>query len=226
MTLPITFCTKGHNFCNDCRTTLDNCEICHSPFSGVRNLNIENISLWSANPCPNTGCPVSRPAEFMEDHLFTCQYVNMMCPLNKIPIIVCPWEGLVKDLQKHFEESHKGSFTEGNTFKSSGVIDGLQVISYEEELFIYCKQLKEDKLHCAVQKVGCTGETFVAYFSLDLNNGFEKITVQQKVTKTDEDFETMFKNGKGMIINKKLYQKYIFGGNMSLNIAIKKLKTK
>jgi E3 ubiquitin-protein ligase SIAH1 len=120
VTVPITFCEKGHNVCCTCRESLDDCTTCSQQFSGIRNINLEKISFWS-NFCRHLarGCRVMVPVELMADHLAICIYKKATCPLNKTMSIVCPWEGPLKDVEFHCKESHRNRFAECKFFMSS-----------------------------------------------------------------------------------------------------------
>jgi hypothetical protein len=225
MMKPITFCEKGHNTCSICREALGKCPTCGSKFSGTRNINLEHLSLWSSFTCPNVqlGCPIMRPSELMPDHLATCVYKMATCPLNKILSIVCPWKGLLKDMISHCKESHNSRFAEGETFKSSSIRDAVNIILFDDELFIYHKRFNEGKLYCAVEKVGISQTLYSATFILDTLSGFDRITFTHIVRGISDDLDVLLQSGKFLKLNDKLLKTFITDGKLPLEVIISKV---
>jgi len=81
------------------------------------------------------------PVELMADHLAICIYKKPTCPLNKTMSIVCPFEELLKDVIFHCKESHRSRFVEFEFFMSPSTQDALNVILYDNEIFIFSQTI-------------------------------------------------------------------------------------
>lgn len=228
MTAPITFCENGHNVCSQCKESLQQCPTCSHQFSGTRNINLENISSWSNFSCPyvHLGCPVTRPAALMPHHLATCIYKRATCPLDKIMSIICPWEGLLKDIAFHCKESHRSLFAECEFFSSSSTKDAVNVILYDNEIFIFHKRFSAGKFYCAVQKVGITQGMYSASFILDTLSGLDKITFTHTVSVMSTDLDELLASGKFLKLNDRLLKRFICNGKLALQVMISKANVK
>lgn len=224
MTAPITFCEKGHNVCCACRKSLDACPTCSHQFSGIRNVSLEKISYWSNFSCPylECGCPVTGPFELIAYHLAICVYRKATCPLNKTLSIVCPWEGLLKDVVFHCKESHRSRFAECEFFISSSTEDAVNVIQHDNEIFIFHKRFLPGKFCCAVEKVGATQRPYTASIILDTLSGFDRITFTQSVNVMSGRLDEMLANGKFLTLNDKLLKRFISNGKLALQVIISK----
>jgi hypothetical protein len=133
ITAPIIFCEKRHNVFFTCRESLDECPNCSQQFSGIRNINLEKISSWSNFSCPHLekGCSVMDLVGLMADYLANWVYKKATCPLNKTMLIVCPWEGLLKDVVFHCKESYRNHFAECEFFMSSSTENAVNVMLYD-----------------------------------------------------------------------------------------------
>ncbi|KDR11335.1 E3 ubiquitin-protein ligase SIAH1 [Zootermopsis nevadensis] len=222
MEQPIAFCKNGHNICGACKDAMGKCPICGHPFTGTTNIGLENVSVWSGVACPNVdlGCKIVCPSELMTDHIATCTYKKATCPLDKLLSIVCPWEGLLKDMAAHCRESHQSRFREGSVFKSSSINDAVNIILNDDEIFIYHKLFKGGKLYCAVEKVGISQTPYSATFILDTLSGLDRIALNQVVNVVSENTDVPLKSGKFLKLNDKLLKRFICDGKLALQVVI------
>jgi hypothetical protein len=222
MVEPITFCDNGHNICFHCRDIMDKCPTCGSQFNGIRNINLENISHWANFTCANVdlGCPVMRPTELMSDHLASCTYRKSNCPLNKVMSIVCQWEGLLKDLILHCNESHRKYIAEGEIFMSTSTEDSASIIHYDDEIFIYHKRFKDGKLYCAVEKVGISRKLYTASFILNTVSGSERVAFTNIISDISGNLNYMLESGKFLKLNDKLVKRFISDDKLALQVMI------
>jgi hypothetical protein len=228
MTAPITFCDNGHNVCSQCRESLEECPTCSHQFSGIRNTNLEKISSWSNFTCPylDFGCPVMRPVALMADHIAICTYKRATCPLDKIMSIVCPWEGLIKDIAFHCKESHRSRVVEREFFVSSSTEDAVNVLLHDNEIFIFHKRFLAGKFYCAVEKVGITHRPYSATFILDTLSGFDKITFTHTVNVMSKNLNDLIPSAKFLKLNDKLLKRFISDGKLALQVMISKANLK
>jgi hypothetical protein len=228
MVQPITFCDNGHNICFHCRNIMNNCPTCGSQFNWTRNISLENISQWSNFTCANfaLGCPIMRPLELMADHLASCAYRKATCPLSKVMYIVCPWEGLLKDLIFHCKESHQKHFVEGDIFMSPSIEDVANIIHCGDEIFIYHKRFKDGKLYCAVEKAGILQTLYTASFILNSVSGSERIAFTHTVRDISGNLNYLLESGKFLKLNNKLVKRFIFHGKLALQVMISRVNVK
>jgi E3 ubiquitin-protein ligase SIAH1 len=228
MAQPITFCDNGHSICCGCRDAVGKCPTCGQAFSGIRNISLENLSLWSGVTCPNVelGCKIMRPSQLMTDHIATCTYKKATCPLDKVLSIVCPWEGLLKDMASHCKESHQSRSSEGPVFRSSSTKDAVNIILSDDEIFIYHKRFKEGKLYCAVEKVGISQTLYSVSFILDTLSGVDRITFAHIINVVSENLDVLLKSGKFLKLNDKLLKRFIYDGKLALQVVISKVNLK
>lgn len=229
MTQPIFFCDNGHNVCFDCKDAAGKCLTCGRPFSGIRNISLEQLCVWSSISCPfaEQGCEVMCPHELIADHIATCAYKKATCPCKKALSLVCSWEGLLKDMVSHCKESHQSHFYEGPYFKSSSTKDAVKIILNDDgEVFIYNKRFKDGKLYCAVQKVGISQTLHSATFILRNENCSDEITVTRIVPVISENLDVLLQSGKFLKLSDKLLKRFICDGRLPLQVVISNVKTK
>jgi E3 ubiquitin-protein ligase SIAH1 len=222
MAEPITFCDNGHNICSDCKDIMDKCPTCGAKFNGIRNINLENISQWSNFSCENfaLGCPVMRPIELMADHLASCKYSKASCPVNKVMSIVCPWEGLLKDVISHCSVSHQKHFAEGEIFMSPSTEDAANIVLYDDEIFIYKKRFIDGKLYCAVMKGGKSQTLYTVSYILNTVNGSERVVFTHIISEISASFNGLLNSGKFLKLNDKLVKRFTSDGKLALQVMI------
>ena len=76
----------------------------------------------------------------------------------------------------HCKESHMSRFAECEIFMSSSTVDAVNVIPYDNEIFIFHKRLFIGKFFCAVEKEGINQIPYRASFILETLNGCDRIT--------------------------------------------------
>ena len=89
------------------------------------------------------------PVELMADYLAICIQKKATFPLNKTMSIVCPWEGLLKGVVFHCKESHRCRFVECEFFMFSSTEDAVNVMLYDNVIFIFHKRFLAGKFCCA-----------------------------------------------------------------------------
>jgi len=96
------------------------------------------------------------PVELMADHLAICVYKKATCLPNKTMPILCPCEGLHKDVVFHCKESHRSRFAISEFFMSPSTQDAVNVMLYDNGILIFHKRILVGKFCCDVEKVGIT----------------------------------------------------------------------
>ena len=110
MVPPITFCTDGHNICNNCRPTVSSCPTCKQWFLKIRNVSLENLSLQTKFPCRYSkyGCNDTFPYNAFRKHEAICGYSPQTCPVDYLRLkLICTWIGLAKDVKNHLQTAHR-----------------------------------------------------------------------------------------------------------------------
>jgi hypothetical protein len=201
---------------------MEECPTCRAKFSKTRNINLENIHQWSNFICANgaLGCPVMCPKELMADHLACCIYRKATCPLNKVVSIVCPWEGLQKDVLSHCRLSHQKHLVEGGIFMSPSTDDVANIVLHDDEIFIFQKRFRNGKLYCAAEKVGMSQKLYTASFILNTVDGSERISFTHIVRDVSSNFRSLIKSGKILKLTDKLVKRFIFDGKLALQVLI------
>ena len=107
---PITLCSNGHNICNSCKPTLQNCPTCRGNFINARNKAIEDLSRSIEHPCKfkKSGCTRTFLVGPKERHEDVCRYGPHKCPFYIVASIKCQWEGAIVNMKKHIEATHRG----------------------------------------------------------------------------------------------------------------------
>ena len=136
--------------------------------------------------------------------------------------IVCPWEGLLKDVVFHCKESHRSRFAECEFFMFSSTEDAVNVMLYDNEIFIFHKRFLAGKFFCAVEKVGITQRPYTASFILDTLSGCDRIMFTHSVNVMSRNLDEILVSGNFLTLNDKMLKRFISIGKLALQVILLK----
>jgi hypothetical protein len=119
---------------------------------------LENIARRQKYPCANrkSGCHELLSIEHIADHQAVCEYGKINCPFKTCDN--CTWKGFKSEMKEHAKAAHKNCFYECSTFISSRYKDGILLLFFFDELFVYHQRIRDGRLCCAVQLIGTSSE--------------------------------------------------------------------
>ncbi|KAJ0241291.1 Seven-in-absentia protein [Hirschfeldia incana] len=108
LTSPIFQCDNGHIACSSCCTNLRNkCPSCTLPIGVYRNRMMERVLEAITVPCPNSNHGCTDKFSYGKElaHEKECSFALCYCPAPE-----CNYSGLYKDLYRHYNAYHRGSW--------------------------------------------------------------------------------------------------------------------
>ena len=109
---------------------------------------------------------------------------------------------------------------------SSSTEDAVNVILYDNEIFIYHERFLAFKFCCAVEKVGITQRPYTGSFILDTLSGCDRITFTHSVNVMSRNLDEMLASGKFVRLNDKPLKRFISNGKLALQVIISKVNLK
>jgi hypothetical protein len=222
---PIKLCKNGHTTCNNCRQSVNCCQICRVEFSEIRGVALENIARRQKYLSAN------RKGDCLE--LFSCKHIaenhavfvhgKIKCPFHMTEN--CCWNGLKSDLKEHAKAKHPNNFYESSVLYSVNLSDVVVVLSCFGNLFTFCRKMKEGRLYCAVQLIGTSSEAskYKCKFTLRATNGIEQIVKTFLVRSSTEQFGTGFNSGKCLNLDEETVRNFLVQNKVNLTITLSKV---
>lgn len=225
---PTSVCVSGHTFCTACRLELDKCSTCDGTFlEHARNILIEQICKLIGNMCPYSasGCKYTLTATLLPVHVSRCVYRKLECPLNKIPACSCSWSSVVKNLVPHVMKCHEDKVSERNYIMSTALQSDVKIIIHKGEVFLYYKYHDGDEWFAIIQRVGCTELKFRSVFIIrSSQNKIESVNMTFPVTSIEESMDDVFEQGRSMILDDTVVDKFIVGDEICMMVAVEEVE--
>lgn len=102
ITPPVYQCVIGHNVCNKCKLSREDCALCRAPLGDTRNFFAEELLYKTFQRCVYSchGCKVCLPSAHMRSHEAICDFAPFECPFNVCRTMVSA-EDMFQHLQTH-----------------------------------------------------------------------------------------------------------------------------
>jgi len=160
---PITMCESGHNICNSCKASMDNCPSCRGKFTDIKNLSLEKMCWKVQFPCKHAknGCKDVLPLDAITKHQTECPYELYKCPFSCTGL-ECSWEGFIADMENHIRSKH----VEANDTRDVHGTHKVRLPKFEtasawcqalftmKEVFFRLSYVQDGFLYCCVFYVG------------------------------------------------------------------------
>lgn len=111
---PVWLNMNGQNICGRCKVPQGENYIRNLVYEALLNIDAYNF------PCKNEnyGCEVKNISELMKDHEDHCQFTPYECFMK---IEGCGWNGLLTEIEQHFDEKHKGDIIQNSLTKKPDI---------------------------------------------------------------------------------------------------------
>jgi len=224
---PTAICKSGHTFCESCRQALDKCSTCDKTFlEHARNFVIEEICNLVGKKCPyfENGCKYSLTDPLLPVHASMCMYRNVKCPVNKFPLLDCPWTGVIKDLVPHLGRHHTNLISTRNYILSNLLESDTKIILHKGEVFTYHKFHKRDEWFAFVQRVGCTGRRFRSVFGIrSLQNNSRSVNTIFHVTNIEENTDDVLEEGRALMLDDAVVGNIVESGEKCIMVTVEEV---
>ncbi|KAF5298240.1 hypothetical protein FQR65_LT09751 [Abscondita terminalis] len=124
----------------------------------IRNTTYETLASYLRFPCRfrARGCSSNELLYDMKAHEETCAYQLYFCPF--IPLASCTWQGSLKELCSHYEESHYGLSLHEPTFEIdwNNTPENNYLLKINDDIFIIhirC-DLEDNVFWCSIRYIG------------------------------------------------------------------------
>ncbi|PSN42254.1 E3 ubiquitin-protein ligase SIAH1B [Blattella germanica] len=230
MVPPIYICQQRHNICSNCRPKIDLCPTCTQPFTEARNVHLENLARNMHYPCvySEIGCVEVLPMDLITAHQILCAHRPHICPLYKVPRVMCPWKGPHSEMKAHVVETHNQYLetddnTQGRT-ELKDVSEGFKnykVIFHRDRVFLRHTEVKDGEFFCVLLFVGPEelAEDFI--YEVKISSEKEFIVMRNVACSNETSVEEIFESRKCVNLNFNLIKNFITKENtLILNVNL------
>ena len=220
---PIFQCWKGHNFCNDCKSSLEICSKCNLDFIKTRNLSLEIIATNFRYPCKyrSAGCIEKFRLKDLQEHQKMCLHQEIYeCAIGKYENQNCCWRGTKSDIWSHVQKTHPMKiFYVGNiecVIKNFNPHDSFMstfLIKTQDEIFwLYNREDKNTgKFMGAVQYIGSKLNASKFRYEIEFHSKGEsdfKVKFSRSTHTYEEQIDDVFDSEKCMCVSSKLVNNF------------------